>query len=82
MSKYRLIGSLILIASAFSHVRYLGSGTWNLGVENIVVSLGMVIFGLCFILGNSIDKDQVEYEDPEEEKPKEIIVEEENEEEE
>ena len=67
MSNYRLVGILIILASAFSHVRYLGSATWNFGFQNMIVSLAMVVVGLLCLLSSCADEsDVIELEDDEE----------------
>jgi len=67
MSKFRLVGILIILASAFSHVRYLGSATWNFGFQNMIVSLVIVVVGLlCLLSSCPADSDIIELEDDEE----------------
>ena len=67
MSNYRLVGILIILASAFSHVRYLGSATWNFGVGQIILNLVIVVVGLlCLLSGCPADSDIIELEDDEE----------------
>jgi len=62
-----MAGILIILASAFSHVRYLGSGTWNFGVGQIILNLVIVVVGLlCLLSGCPADSDVIELEDNEE----------------
>ena len=67
MSNYRFVGILIILASAFSHIRYLGSGTWNFGVGQIIINLVIVVVGLLTLLSACPnDNDIIELEDDEE----------------
>ena len=67
MSNYRLVGILIILASAFSHVRYLGSATWNFGTGQIIINLVIVVVGLlCLLSSCPVDSDIIELEDDEE----------------